>query len=340
MICLTLENSQHRASLRRARDIAKRWCLAIILATLPALAGAQDSPSKPIRMIVGFAPGGGTDIIGRIVGQKLSEALGQPVVVENRGGAAGQIAAELAAKAAPDGHTLMMGHIAALSVLPSLVAKLPYDVGRDFAAISLVATGPNLLVVHPALPVKTVKDVVALAKARPGQLQYASSGAGSIQHLAAELFKLQAGVDILHIPYKGSGQALIDLVAGQVHMNFDSVPPVINQVRQGKLRAIAITASQRSPLLPEIPTIREGGVAGVEVSTWWGLVAPAAMQKDGIARLHTETTRLLRQNDVKEKFAGIGAEPVGNSPAEFAAFIRAETAKYAKIVKAANIKLD
>ena len=168
-------------------------------------------------MIVGFAPGGGTDIIGRIVGQKLSEALGQPVVVENRGGAAGQIAAELAAKAAPDGHTLMMGHIAALSVLPSLVAKLPYDVGRDFAAISLVATGPNLLVVHPALPVKTVKDVVALAKARPGQLQYASSGAGSIQHLAAELFKLQAGVDILHIPYKGDcdhRQSTLSVAAG------------------------------------------------------------------------------------------------------------------------------
>jgi tripartite-type tricarboxylate transporter receptor subunit TctC len=270
----------------------------------------------------------------------LSETLGQQVVVDNRGGAAGQLAAEIVAKAAPDGYTIMMAHIAAMSVLPSLVPKLPYDALRDFASITLVATGPNLLVVHPSLPVKTVGDLVALAKARPGQLQYASSGAGSIQHLAAELFKLQAGIDILHVPYKGSGQALIDLSAGHVHMNFDSIPPVINHVRQGKLRAIAVTSIQRFPLLPEIPTIREGGVPGVDVNTWWGLVAPSAVNKDAIARLHNETVKLLRQNDVKEKIANVGAEPVGNTPEEFSAFIRTETAKYAKIVKAANIKLE
>lgn len=325
------------------KNVMKNAMMALAAAgsfvALTDLAQAQDYPAKSIRMVVGFAPGGGTDIIGRIVGQKLSESLGQQVIIDNRGGAAGQLAAELVAKAAPDGYTVMMGHIAALTVLPSLMPKLPYDVSRDFATVSLVATGPNLLVVHPSLPVKNVKDLVALAKARPDQLQYASSGAGSIQHLAAELFKLQAQIEILHVPYKGSGQALVDLMAGQVHMNFDSVPPVINQVRQGKLRAIAITAPQRSALLPDIPTIKEGGIPGVEVNTWWGLVAPAAMNKDAVARLNSETVKLLRLSDVREKIANVGAEPVGSTAPEFAAFIRSETAKYAKIIKAANIKL-
>lgn len=325
------------------KNVMKNAMMALAAAgsfvALTDLAQAQDYPAKSIRMVVGFAPGGGTDIIGRIVGQKLSESLGQQVIIDNRGGAAGQLAAELVAKAAPDGYTVMMGHIAALTVLPSLMPKLPYDVSRDFATVSLVATGPNLLVVHPSLPVKNVKDLVALAKARPDQLQYASSGAGSIQHLAAELFKLQAQIEILHVPYKGSGQALVDLMAGQVHMNFDSVPPVINQVRQGKLRAIAITAPQRSAMLPDIPTIKEGGIPGVEVNTWWGLVAPAAMNKDAVARLNSETVKLLRLSDVREKIANVGAEPVGSTAPEFAAFIRSETAKYAKIIKAANIKL-
>jgi tripartite-type tricarboxylate transporter receptor subunit TctC len=322
------------------KKVASGLAALIVLAASLGAALAQDYPAKTIRMVVGFAPGGGTDIIGRIVAQKLSQSLGQQVVVDNRGGAAGQLAAELAAKAAPDGYTIMMAHIAAMSVLPALVPNLPYDSDKDFAAITLVATGPNVLVVHPSLPVKTVTDLVALAKARPGQLQYASSGAGSIQHLAAELFKLQAKVEILHVPYKGSGQALIDLIAGHVHMNFDSIPPVINHVRQGKLRAIAVTSEQRFALLPEIPTIREGGVRGVDVNTWWGLVAPIAVRKDVIARLHDETVKLLRQSDVREKIANVGAEPVGNSPEAFSVFIRTETAKYAKIVKAANIKLE
>jgi tripartite-type tricarboxylate transporter receptor subunit TctC len=304
-----------------------------------ALAQVESYPSKTIRMVVGFAPGGGTDVIARIVAQKLSEVLGQSVVVDNRSGATGQLAAETVAKAVPDGYTIMMGHIAALSVLPSLVPKLPYDVARDFAPVTLVATGPNVLVVHPSLPVKTIKDLVALARARPDQLQYASSGTGSIQHLAAELFKLQAKIEILHVPYKGSGQALVDLIAGDVHMNFDSVPPVINQVRLGKLRAIAITAPQRFALLPDVPTIREGGIPGVDVNTWWGLVAPAAVNKNAIARLHNDTVRFLRLNDVRERIANVGAEPIGSTPAEFDAFIRSETAKYAKIIKVANIKL-
>jgi tripartite-type tricarboxylate transporter receptor subunit TctC len=290
-------------------------------------------------MIVGFPPGGGTDIVGRIVAQKLADVLGQQIIVDNRGGAAGQLAAEIVARSAPDGYTIMMAHIAAISILPSLV-KLPYDAQRDFAPITLTAIGPNLLVVHPSLPVKTVRELVALAKARPGQLQFASPGSGSVQHLSGELFKLQTGVDMLHVPYKGSGQSIVDLIGGHVHMDFDTIPPVINYVRQGKLRAIAVTSAKRFSLLPEIPTVEESGVAGFDMSTWWGLVAPAAVAKDIIGKLHGDTLKSLRQDDVKEKLANVGAETVGNSPEEFAAFIRAETEKYARIVKAANIRLE
>lgn len=301
---------------------------------------AQSYPSKPIRMLIGFPPGGGTDIVGRIVAQKLSEVLSQQVLPDNRGGASGQIAAELAAKAPPDGHTIMMAHIAAVSILPSLVPKLTYDVERDFTAITLVAFGPNLLVVHPSLPVRSVKDLIALAKARPGQLQYASPGSGTVQHLAAEFFKLQAKVEMLHVPYKGSGQSIIDLVAGQVHLNFDSVPPVINHVKAGRLRAIAVTSEKRFSLLPDMPTVTEAGIAGFDMTTWWGLVAPGGTSREIVSRLHAETVKLLRQGDVKERIANVGAETVGNSPEEFAAYIRSERAKYAKLVRAANIKLE
>ena len=223
--------------------ICAALCTGLLLPMPPA--AAQPYPVKPVRMIIGFPPGGGTDIVGRIVAQKLSEALGQQVVADNRGGASGQIAAELVAKLPPDGYSLMMAHIAAMSILPSIVAKLPYDPQRDFAPVSLVASGPNLLVVHPSLPVKTVKALIALAQSRPGQLQVSSSGTGTVQHLAAEFFKLQTTTDILHVPYKGAGQSIIDLIAGQVHMSFESMPPVMNQVRQGKLRALAVTSAQR-----------------------------------------------------------------------------------------------
>lgn len=322
------------------KTTVKALLAAAVLVLTPAAGLAQPYPSKSIRMIIGFPPGGGTDIVGRIVAQKLSEVLGQQVLPDNRGGASGQIAAELTAKAPPDGHTMMMVHIAAISILPSLYAKLPYDPVKDFAPISLVAIGPNLLVVHPSLPVRTVKDLVALAKANPGALQYASPGAGTVQHLAAELFKLQAKVDMLHVPYKGSGQSIVDLVAGQVQLDFDAVPPVINHVRAGKLRAIAVTSAKRFSLLPDIPTITESGVPGFDMSTWWGLVAPSAVPKEIIARLHSETVKLLRQPDVKEKIAFVGADTVGNSPEEFAAFIRNERAKYARIVKEANIRIE
>ena len=303
-------------------------------------AAAQQYPVRPIRMIIGFPPGGGTDIVGRIVGQRLSEVLGQQILPDNRGGASGQIAAELTAKAPPDGYTVMMAHIAAISILPSLYPKMPYDAARDFAPITLVAIGPNLLVVHPSVPVKSVKELVAFAKARPGQLHYASPGAGTVQHLAAELFKLQARVDMLHVPYKGSGQSIVDLIAGHVQLNFDSVPPVLPHVRSGRLRALAVTSEKRFSILPDIPTVTEGGVPGFDMSTWWGLVAPAAVSKDIIARLQAETVKVLREPGVKEKIAFAGADTVGNTADEFGAFIRAERAKYARIVKDANIKLD
>jgi tripartite-type tricarboxylate transporter receptor subunit TctC len=301
---------------------------------------SQPYPAKPIRMIIGFPPGGGTDIVGRIVAQRLSEVLGQQILPDNRGGAAGQIAAELTAKAPPDGYTVMMAHIAAISILPSLIARLPYDAQKDFAPISLVAIGPNLLVVHPSVPARSVKELVALAKARPGQLYFASPGSGSVQHLAGELFKLEAGVNMVHVPYKGSGQSIVDLVAGYVQLNFDSVPPVLPHVRSGRLRALAVTSEKRFSILPDIPTVTESGVAGFDLSTWWGLVAPAAVSKDIIARLETETVKLLRQPDVKEKIAFAGADTVGNTAREFAAFIRSERAKYARIVKDANIKIE
>jgi tripartite-type tricarboxylate transporter receptor subunit TctC len=314
--------------------------LLITAASFAVPAAAQSYPAKPIRMIIGFPPGGGTDIIGRIVAQRMSEGLKQQILPDNRGGASGQIAAELAAKAPPDGYTVMMAHIAAMSILPSLYPKLPYDPVRDFAPISLVAISPNMVVVHPSLPVKNIKELIALAKARPGEIHYASVGIGTVQHLAGELFNLQAGVKLVHVPFKGGGPSAINLVAGHVQLSFDVIPVVINHYKSGKLRGIAVTSEKRTPQLPELPTINESGLKGFDLSTWWGLVAPAAVGKDVVARLHGETVRALQLPDVKERIAANGADVVGNSPEEFAAFIRNERTKYARIVKDANIKLD
>jgi tripartite-type tricarboxylate transporter receptor subunit TctC len=314
--------------------------IALLMLAGAGAALAQQYPVKPIRMIIGFPPGGGTDIIGRIVAQRMSEGLKQQILPDNRGGASGQIAAELTAKAPPDGYTVMMAHIAAMSILPSLYPKLPYDPVNDFASVTLVAISPNLVIVHPTLPVKSIKELIALAKARPGQIHYESSGLGTVQHLAGELFKLQAKVNLLHVPYKGAGPAIIDLVAGHVQLGFDVIPVAGPQVKAGKLRALGVTSAKRSALFPDLPTVTESGVADFDMSTWWGLVAPAAVNKDVIARLNAETLRALGLPDVKERIAAAGADVVGNSPDEFAAFIRNERAKYARIVKEANIKLE
>jgi tripartite-type tricarboxylate transporter receptor subunit TctC len=322
----------------------KTWLhiAALLFAVLSVAApvSGQQYPVRPVRMLIGFPPGGGTDIVGRIVAQKLSENLGQPVVPENRGGATGMVAAELAARAAPDGYTIMMAHISAMSILPWLYPKMAYDTAKDFAPITLAAIGPNLLVVHPSLPVKNTKELIALAKARPGQLHYASPGSGSVQHLSGELFKLQAKVDMLHVPYKGSGQSIVDLIAGHVQLNFDAVPVVIGHARQGRLRALAVTSEKRSALLPDIPTVSEAGVPGFDMGTWWGLVAPAAVNKDVVAKLYAESIKVLKQPDVRDRLANVGAEPGGNTPEQFGAFIRSESVKYARIVKDANIKID
>jgi tripartite-type tricarboxylate transporter receptor subunit TctC len=312
--------------------------LLAVMGVSPAL--AQQYPVKPIRMIIGFPPGGGTDIIGRIVAQRMSEGLKQQILVDNRGGASGQIAADLAAKAPPDGYTVMMAHIAAMSILPSLYPKLPYDPVRDFAPISQVGVSPQMVVVHPSLPVKNIKELIALARARPGQIHYASPGIGTVQHLAGELFNLQAKVNMVHVAYKGAGPSVIDLIAGHVQISFDVIPVVVNHVKAGKLRAIAVTSEKRTSLMPDLPTVNEAGLKGFDLSTWWGLVAPAAVNKDVVARLHAETVRVLGLSDVKERIAANGADVVGSSPAEFAAFIRNERDKYARIAREANVKLE
>jgi tripartite-type tricarboxylate transporter receptor subunit TctC len=307
---------------------------------MPVGAIAQQYPTKSVRMVIAFPPGGGTDIVGRIVAQKLTEAWGQQVMPDNRGGAAGQIGTEIVARAPPDGYTMLMAHIAAIAILPSLVPKLPYDPTKDFAPVALCAIAPNLLVIHPSIQVLTVRELIQIGRARPGELRFASSGAGSLQHLAGELFKLQAKIDMLHVPYKGSGQAVVDLIAGQVHLNFDSVPAVLVHVKSGKLRALAVTSEKRFSLLPRMPTVAESGLPGFDVSTWWGLMVPAGVNKDVIARIHAATLKLLQQPDVKETMNGVGAEIAASSPEAFGNFIRIERAKYARIIKDANVKLD
>jgi tripartite-type tricarboxylate transporter receptor subunit TctC len=317
--------------------------IAVLLAAavlVPGSAVGQSYPAKPIRLIIGFPPGGGTDIIGRIVAQRLGDGLKQQIIPDNRGGASGLIAAEILAKEPADGHSIMMAHTAAMSILPSLYATLPYDPVRDFAPISLVAISPQLVVAHPSLPVKNIKELIALARARPNQIHFASVGNGSVQHLAGEMFNLQAGVKMVHVPYKGAGPAVIDLVGGHVQLSFDVIPVVIGHIKAGKLRPIAVTSEKRTPLMPDVPTVNEGGLTGFDLSTWWGLVAPARVRPEVITRLHAETVKALAQPDVRERIAANGADAVGSSPEDFASFIRNERAKYARIIKEANIKLD
>jgi tripartite-type tricarboxylate transporter receptor subunit TctC len=322
------------------RYIVRIAVLVAAAVLVPGSAAGQSYPAKPIRLIIGFPPGGGTDIIGRIVAQRLGEGLKQQIIVDNRGGASGLIAAEILAKEPADGHSIMMAHTAAMSILPSLYATLPYDPVRDFAPISLVAISPQLVVAHPSLPVKNVKELIALARARPNQIHFASVGNGSVQHLAGEMFNLQAGVKMVHVPYKGAGPAVIDLVGGHVQLSFDVIPVVIGHIKAGKLRPIAVTSEKRTPLMPDVATVNEGGLKGFDLSTWWGLVAPARVRPEVVARLHAETVKTLAQPDVRERIAANGADAVGNSPEEFASFIRNERAKYARIIKEANIKLD
>jgi len=317
-------------------------CLLITVATLLATAipaWAQQYPVRPIRLVVPFPPGGGTDTMARVVAPKLSEFLGQQVVVENRGGAGATIGAEVAAKSAPDGYTLMLATITN-AIGASLYSRLNYDLVRDFAPITRLATTPHILVVHPSVPVRTVKEFVALAKAKPGELAYSSSGSGSAAHLAGELFNSLTGVKTTHVPYKGGGPSMIALVGGEVSLAFATMPSAIGYVRSGRLRGIAVTTERRSPSTPELPTIAETGVAGYEAGSWYGLSAPAGTSKEIITRLHAETLKVVGLPDVKERLFNAGFEIVTSTPEEFAAFTRNEIQKWGKIVKAAGLKVD
>jgi tripartite-type tricarboxylate transporter receptor subunit TctC len=300
-------------------------------------ATAQNYPTKPIRMIVPYPPGGGTDIVGRMVAQKLSENLGQTVVIDNRGGAAGSIGSEIAAHSVPDGYSIVMGNVAPNAINVSLYAKLGYDPVKDFEPVSLVASTPNILVVQPAFPAKTVPELITLAKAKPSSLNYPSAGLGSSSHLAGELFDNLAGVKMVHIPYKGGGPALIDLLGGQMQLMFATMPAAMPHVKSGRLRAIAVTSVKHSQTLPDLPTIGET-LKGYDASTWYGVLAPARTPRPVVTSLHAEIVKILGVAETRERLLAQGFEPVGSTPAEFGNYIKSEIAKWGKVIKAAGIK--
>jgi tripartite-type tricarboxylate transporter receptor subunit TctC len=316
-----------------------RWVSIFATAVIALSSAHAQYPAKPVRVIVPFPPGGGTDTLARIYGQKLGELIGQQVLIDNRPGGGTNIGAEIAAKSPPDGYTALMGNIAhAINV--TLYSRLAYDFVKDFAPVTLLASTPNILVVHPSLPVRSVKELIALAKARPGELDYASSGSGSSAHLAAELFNSMAGVKMTHIPYKGGGPAVVALAGGQVSVGFATTPSVIGHIKSGKMRGLAVTTAQRSPSTPELPTMSEAGVAGYEAGTWYGLLVPAGTSKEIVTRLHAESVKLLKLQDVKERLDAAGFEVIGNTPEQFAAFIRSEIDKWAKVVKASGARAE
>ncbi|HTP96153.1 MAG TPA: tripartite tricarboxylate transporter substrate binding protein [Burkholderiales bacterium] len=303
-------------------------------------AHAQDYPAKPVRWVVPFPAGGPLDIVARVIGVRLSETWGQPVIVDNRPGAGGNIGAEVVAKSAPDGYTIVMGALSTHAVNVSLFRKLPYDPVRDFAPVTLISEVPNVLVVNPAVPAKTVAEFIAYARANPGKLNFASGSTGSAGHLAGELFKTMARVDMTHVPYKGAAPAVTDLLAGQVQLMFDNLASALPNIRAGRLRAIAVTTKKRSAFVPELPTIAESGLPGFDVSTWFGVMAPAATPRPIVNRLHDGIVRALAHPDVKERLAAMGAEPVGDTPEQFGAFVKSEIAKYAKVVKDSGARVD
>jgi tripartite-type tricarboxylate transporter receptor subunit TctC len=316
--------------------------LIIATACLAANTGAaQTYPTKPIRFIVPFAPGGGTDITARTIAQKLSEALGKPVVVDNRGGAGGVIGADIVAKSVPDGYTLLLGSPGPLTINPALQSKLPYDTLTDFAPVSLATISPFVLTVHPGVAASNVKELIALAKAKPGALHYGSGGNGSVAHLSTEQFKGLAGIDLTHVPYKGSSQSLVDVLSGRLEIMFDNQPVVLPHVRSGKLRGLAVGTRTRSTVMPELPTMVEAGVPGYESSTAFGVLAPAKTPRPIVNRLSTEISKSLRSApEVKDSLASRGFEPVGSTPEEYAAHLRDELKRVAQVVKAAKIRLE
>ncbi len=307
---------------------------------LSTQAAAQETPAKPMRLIVPFPPGGGNDILGRAVAQHLSQVRGQQIIVDNRGGAGGLIGAELAAHAAPDGYTIFLASIGNLAFTPALQPKLPYDPIKDFAPVTRLATSAFLLVVNPSVAAKSVKELIALARAKPGSLNYASAGQGSSLHLTAEIFKLATGTDLVHVAYKGSAPALTDLIAGQVQVMFGTMPATLPQAKSGKLRALGVSGAKRATAAPEVPTIAEGGVPGFEVLNWYGITLPAGTPPPLVRKLNQDLLAALATPAMLESFNTQGLEAAGGTPAEFASFIKSEITKYAKVVKAANIRAE
>ncbi len=313
-------------------------CLAVLFADAPVF--AQVSAEKAIKLIVPFGPGGGTDILGRIIAPKLAERLGQPVVVENRPGAGGSIGARFTAQSAPDGLTVMIGSISEIGINPSVNPKVGYDVWRDFAAVTPLASSPMILVAHPSVPVKTVRELIALAQARPGHINYGSAGGGSGAHMAAELFRYLAKVDLTHIPYKGVGPAVADLVGGQVQLVFTTLPSAVSFVKGGQLKAIAMASTQRAPALPEVPTFVESGLPAYVMEYWYGIFVPIATPKEIQARLETTSREVLRLPDVLASFEKTGLVPMSGTPQEFATFVKNDMERWAAVVKAAGIKVE
>ena len=305
-----------------------------------AVSAAHAFPDKPVRFVIGFTPGGPSDILARALGQKLADRWGQQVVVENRPGAGGNLAAEAVAKSAPDGYTWLLGNNSVLATNHALYRKLPYDPLKDFAPVALVALQPNILVVHPDVPAKSMAELIALARQSPGKLNYASSGAGAAAHLAGELFKSMAGVDIVHIPYKGAQPALNDLVAGHAQLMFATSASVIPFIKAGRLRALAVTTAQRSPSVPELPTVAEAGLAGFEATTWHGVVVPSATPLALVQRMNQDINAALKEKDLNERLAGLGAEVLTGTPREFADYIAREIPKWTKVVKDSGARAD
>jgi tripartite-type tricarboxylate transporter receptor subunit TctC len=309
----------------------------LLFGLLAAGAGAQDYPNKPIKMIIPYPPGGGTDVVGRILNEPLSAALGQPVIIDNKGGAAGNVGTDLAAKAPADGYNILFT-LSSHTINPKLYPKLPFDVEKDFVPISLSAMIPQILVVHPSVPANNVKELIALAKAQPGKLNYASVGTGSPGHIAGELFKLKTGVDIVHVPYKGGGPAVTDTIGGQVQLLFVSMPAAWQHVKSGRLKAIAVTSAKRSVAAPDVPTILESGVPDFVVDSWYGALAPAKTPPAAVAKLQAAFAQALQNPQIREKLLLQGAEAADATPAEFDRIIRDELAKWDYVIRAANIK--
>ena len=323
--------------------MVRQWVVSLALG-LPALAPSafaqSDYPSRPIRLICPLPPGGGADLVARLVAERLSKTLNQQVLVDNRAGGGTVIGADLAAKSAPDGYTLLLGTATTHAINASLVKKLPYDPVRDFSPVSLVAVLPQIIVAHPSLPANTLPELVALARARPGEILFASTGNGSANHLGAEMLKSVAKINMVHVPYKGAGPSVTNLLAGQTQFMFTTIPPALPHVKGGRLKALAVAHSKRSALLPQLPTTGEGGAPGVEASSWNGILVRAGTPQTVITRLHGELSTVMTQPELRDKLAAAGVEPMLNSPAEFAAYISSETARYAKVIASSGARID